>query len=540
MNYFKKIYSTLTHKEKLWLLILAILIFISGVLLFIIFIKNATTTVPAHGGILKIGMVGQPVNINSVTQSSEVDKVLNRILFTPLNNLAQKIEPLENNQIWKLRLKENIFWSNNKKITSDDIIFTISKIKEAENSSVFYNFWQNVEVERTSELEVRFKLKEKYSFFPAILQDFFIAPKHIFADMPVLNWHLSEYNLKPVSNGPYKIESINIEPRGFISNIWLSPNQYYHLERPFISKINIIFYPNKEQLIKNFNSGQINLFISDEPKDVELIKIPHNIKIFPVSAYYAIFINQAQNLALKEKPVREALSLAINKKELIYKVFKNYALETSGFLFDTDINETKYDLELANKILDEAGWQINSSGIRQKQFQKTNIELNFELTIPDIDFLKNLSEQIKDNWWKIGVKLNISPIETKNLVENKIKNRNYQLIIFGNLIYPVYDFYPFWHSAFVFWPGLNLSLYNNNEVDKILEKIRTENYTKEDIKNLATLISNDYPAIFLYSPTNILIFNNKIYGIKEELISYPNQIFKNISKWYLKTKRVFK
>lgn len=540
MNYFKKIYFALTPKEKFWLLILIILIFISVFLLLIIFIKNSTIVVPKKGGVLKIGLVGQPTNLNPVIQFSEPDKILNRLLFTPLIDLAEKVEPIENNQFWKLRLKENIFWSDNKKITSDDVMFTILKIKEAENSSMLYSFWQNVEVERVSELEVKFKLKEKYSFFPIVLEDFFIVPKHIFADIPVLNWHLSEYNLKPISNGPYKIEKINIEPRGFITDAWLSLNQYYPPEKPFISKINIIFYPNKEELIKSFNSGHIDLLISEEPKDSNLIKIPHNIKIFPMSTYYAIFINQAQNLALKEKGVRQALSLALNKKELISKVFQNYASEISSPIFNANFKDENYNLELANKILDESGWQLNFSGIREKQFQKANIKLNFELIVPEIDFLKNLSELIKKEWEKIGVKINIISIDIKDLVENNIRNRNYQMLLFGNLIYPPYDFYPFWHSAFIFWPGLNLSLYNSQEADKILEKIRTENYSEEDIKNLASLIFYDYPAIFLYSPNSVLIFNNKIYGIKEELISYPNQIFKNISGWYLKTKRVFK
>ncbi|MGB9608856.1 MAG: ABC transporter substrate-binding protein, partial [Minisyncoccia bacterium] len=329
LSFFKKIYLNLTSVEKKLLLIFSLSLLISVFLLVFNFLKNSTIEVPKSGGEIKIGVVGQPENLNPILAKSNADKNLVKLLFAPLSKLADKIEPIPDSNLWRLRLKENIFWSDGKKITSDDIIFTILKIKEAQNESDFYSFWRGIEANRISELEVQFNLGEKYSFFKEVLDNFYIAPKHIFADLPILNWHLSEYNFKPISNGFYKLDSINIEKNGFISNALLKPNEFYLEQKPY-TQLNIKFYPDKENLLKAFNTGAIDVLALDDFENLNKIKRPYNLNLFPVSNYYAVFINQSQNLALKEIEVRKAMSLSINRDKLVSDVSNNYFAPVFG------------------------------------------------------------------------------------------------------------------------------------------------------------------------------------------------------------------
>jgi peptide/nickel transport system substrate-binding protein len=543
ISFLKKIYLNLTSKEKKYLLVFTIFLLTSLFILSFIFLKKSTIEVPKTGGEIKIGIAGQPVNINPVLAKNNADKTLVTLLFTPLSNLADKIEPIEDSNLWRVRLKENIFWSDGKKITSDDIIFTILKIKEAKDDSPLYSFWKNIEVNRISELEVQFDLREKYSFFEEILNNFYFVPKHIFADLPVLNWHLSEYNLNPISNGSYKFDSISIEKNGFISGLLLKTNDYYLNQKPYIPQINIKFYPNEENLLKAFNTGGIDIFVLKDFKKISNLKRPYNLKTFLVSNYYAVFINQSQNLALKENAVRKAMSISINRDELINKIFNGYAISAFNPLpwFNENLKENT-DINLASKILDDAGWKFNDSGIREKQIKNNTIQLNFKLTVPDIDFLVQTANFLKESWSKIGIKTDIIKVDPKKIILENIENRAYELILFGNAIYPKFNLYPFWHSAFIFSPGLNLSLYSNSSTDKLLLDL----YQKPNINQNETIskilenINNDHSAIFLYGLKYLLISPKNIYGINEFLINDQEDIFINIKDWYLKTKRIFK
>jgi peptide/nickel transport system substrate-binding protein len=544
MNIIKQAYKHLTPKERKIIILFTFIALASLFSLFLIFLKNSTKEVPKNGGEIKIGFVGQPTNINPVLIQNEIDNYLVRLLFSDLNTLSSNIEPEENGKVWRVRLKENIFWSDNKKITSDDVIFTLEKIKESQNNLAFYSFWKNILIQRSSELEVKFILDKPYSFFPEILNNFFVIPKHIFADIPIQNWRLSEYNLKPISNGPYILDKINIEKNGFISFALLKTNSYYPNQKPFISRIILQFYPNSQELLKNFNLGKVDVFPENNIKNLENIKRPYNFYNFLLSSYYAIFINQTQNLALKEINVRKAMSLAINKNEIVESIFKNNYLPISNPLpwFNLEPKD-EYNPELANKILNDNGWELNSLGIREKKIGKDTIQLKFEMIVPDIESLKKTAQKIKNYWSQIGIETEINFIDPQSLALNNLKNRNYELILFGNTIYPPLDLYPFWYSGFIFWPGGNLALYNNSSADKLMEAIHKDANKKDlnqNLQNLLQIIHDDYPAIFLYSPSYFLITTKNIYGIEKFLISNQNELFKNIYQWYTKTKRVFK
>ncbi|MCS6788995.1 MAG: ABC transporter substrate-binding protein [Patescibacteria group bacterium] len=546
IDFFKKIYLNLTLKEKRLVLFFLILFLISAFVLIFIFFQKSTISVPKSGGAIRLGIIGQPANINFVLAKNQSDNILINLLFAPLSKLADKIEPVNDSNLWRLRLKENLFWSDGKKITSDDIVFTIFKIKEAQDNSLLYPFWKNIEAERLSELEVQFKLGEKYSFFSEILNNFYIVPKHIFADLPVLNWNLSEYNFHPISNGKYIVDSINISKSGFISEIILKINKYYLEQKPYINQINIKFYPNQENLFKAFNNGEIDVFPFVNLNDFSKLdfKRPFNIFSFPVLNYYGVFINQSKNLGLKDLNVRRAMFISLDRSELVNKVFNGFSNPAFNPLpwFNDFKIENNFNLDEANKILDESGWKLNDSKIREKKIKDTLIQLNFKLHVPDSEFLIKTADILAESWSKIGIKIEIIKSGPDELLEKNIMNRDYELIIFGNAIYPNFNLYPFWHSSFIFYPGLNLALYSNNKVDDLLINLYQKlNIDKNQIlNNILENIYNDYPAIFLYQPKYLMITSKNIYGIKELLINNEEDMFSDINLWYLKTKRVFK
>ena len=117
-----------------------------------------------------------------------------------------------------MRLKEGLTWQDGQQLTSDDVVFTVQSIQDPDAHSPLYQSWQGVTATRVSELEVQFTLTNPYAFFGDNLKNLYIVPKHLYADTPPGNWHLSDYNLKPVGSGPYQFLSYNKNSDGFISS----------------------------------------------------------------------------------------------------------------------------------------------------------------------------------------------------------------------------------------------------------------------------------------------------------------------------------
>jgi len=542
----KKIYFAFSRAERVAFLTALILAFSSSVSIGSILLNQKTVVVPARGGNYTEGILGQPAHINPVTASTEADKSLVKLLFADLGNLADKITVDKSGKIWNIRLKENIRWSDGEKLTSDDVIFTIQKIQDPDSGSTLSSGWQGAGASRISELELQITLGNPYSFFLQNLRGLNVIPKHLFAETPVGNWRLSRYNLQPVSSGPYSFDSYEVREDGFITAYHLKPNKLYSTGSPLISEFNLKFFPDAGQLIHAFNLGQVDGFAIGAGEASGIMR-PYETHDFSLPSYYAIFFNQGQNLALQDKNVRRALSVSTDRKGLVSDILNGNGEARFGpfspSLLSDSQNQADFSLETANGILDNGGWIISSSTTRQKTIKGAKVNLEFNLTVPQIPFLIKTAERLRSDWAKIGIKANLISMAPEEISSDMVKNRNYQAILFGNMPNPPADLFAFWHSSQRFYPGLNLSLYNNKQADGMITDIDQNSDDSKralEIQNLQNLIAGDYPAIFLYSPYYEYFSRKDLQGVQAGLINEFTDRFSNVVGWYMKTARSLK
>jgi peptide/nickel transport system substrate-binding protein len=558
-----RLFRIFSRTERLIFIAACLIFIVSAIFVTINFLRQNTNLVPVFGGEYIEGLVGQPAFINPVLANNEVDRDLTELVFSNLLDLAENYKMSENGQAWNIRLKENLFWDDGVSITSDDVIFTIKTVQDPNSHSPLLSLWQGVNAERISEREIKLTLPETYVFFENTLRELKIIPKHVFGSIPAANFRLSDYNLEPVGNGPFKFLSFQKERSGFISEYQLVRNEYYFGQKPYLEKIGLKFYPvrngasngvyqNEEELIKNFNLGVIDGFGGLNQENLSKININHQVFELRMPRYYAIFFNPYGQEILKDKNVRLALNYATNKKELIEKVFDNKAVLVNGPLvlgmqgYDPKIyRQEDFSLEKVNQILEVSGWQLNPEGVREKKNGKELKCLEFNLVVPEIPFLVETAKLVSEDWSKIGVKLNLVVRPSQEVSDEIIKTRNYEMILFGNIFgngdSP--DLSSFWHSSERFYPGLNLALYENKTADSLIQSIRkTLNNTKRqaDLSSFQSLIIQDLPAIFLYSPHYLYVTKNWLKSFDEKFVSSASNRFKNVEKWYIKTARVFR
>lgn len=545
----KKIFQAWTPRERFIFGVAAGSLLLSSAVLAVGAIQNTTILVPTRGGKYIEGIVGQPTGINPILAESDADKVLVRLLFANLPTLAEKIESQEEGRVWKVRLKEDLRWSDGSQLTADDVVFTVEQIQKPETRSPLAAAWQGTTATRLSELEVQFNLVAPYPLFSHHLEELYILPKHLFADIPPTNWRLSKFNFQPASSGPYLYYRHTAAPNGFIQSYLLTANPNYVGGEPLIPKLEIRFFSKSEDLLRAFNAGEISGFGGLNHEATVNVSRPHRSFSFRLPAYYAVFWNSSQNLALKDKAVRRALSEIVNREELIQKIFRREALAINS---PAEISLRRMTIPPPDKKqpaeiladLKKDGWQIGEDGVLEKGLKNGKIRLEFSLTVPaDVPFLTATAEGLKSDWEKIGARVAIYLLPTEEILEGAIRNRDYQTLLFGNILNPPVDLYPFWHSSERFYPGLNFSLYQNSAADKIMETIRLEN-NPENIENklleLNTLIQNDSPAVFLYSPYYEMIVIKDLGGLDAGLLIDPADRFRNVNHWYLKTTRTLK
>jgi peptide/nickel transport system substrate-binding protein len=546
---------------------LILIVLISGGLLLINYCLSHSYLEPKIGGRYEEGLLGQPRYINPVlAQTNDADRDLVQLIYSSLfkydgqgnliSDLAENYTIEDDGLTYYISLRKNVLWHDGEPLTVNDVIFTIKTVQDAEYKSPLRNNWQNVEIEKIDNFSLRFKIKSVYAPFLHNLT-IGILPKHIWSGIPAANFPLAEYNIKPIGSGPYQFKKFSKSQSGKIESLELVRHENFYLaaeenepQGPFIETIIFKFYNNQDKLIEAYRKRQIDGLVSIST--TKLSELKNNLNVYQINLpiYYAIFFNQTKSKPLTDKTVRLALAHATNKEEIVEKV-----LEGKGIVVDSPLlsgwlgytSETKiYDfaLEHANNILEEAGWlDQDNDGIREKEIKDEETKLEITLMATDWPEIKQTAELIKEQWEKIGAQINLEIIDSVTLQRDYLRPRQYETLLFGEVLGADPDPFAFWHSTHRKDPGLNLALYQNKEVDKLLEEARQtldqESRVAKYIE-FQKLLVEDAPVVFLFSPAYLYPVHEKVKGILIEKLPTHSQRFSQVENWYIKTNRVWK
>ena len=546
----------LSKKERYIVAVLLLVILASVIAIPFTAYFNFTKEAPDYGGKFIEGVVNEPRHINPLlSQANDTDRDLVSLVYSGLleyngegkivPDLAQSYEISSDGLNYTIYLKDNAFWHDGKKVVADDVIFTIQTAQNSDYGSPQRINWQGVQVEKVNELAVMFKLQAKYAQFLNNLT-VKILPKHIWQDIKPINFALSEFNLKPVGSGPYKFDRLKKDKDGRIQSYQLLANKNFYGGRSFIGEIEIKFYNSEDEMIDAYNRSEIDGLSFISPDNLKRVKFKQrlNIRELKLPRYFAVFFNQNKSAVLSDKNVRLALSHATNKDSLLQAVLNGRGVTVQSPMMDgvLDIPNTvkkyEYDLELAKTILETSGWKPDEGNILTKNNQKLQIKITTS-TWPE---LTEVAKIIEEQWEALGAEIIIEVLPTQEL-QQAIKDRNYEALLFGAVLNIDPDPFSLWHSSQKKDPGLNLSLYDNKAADTLLEDARQTLNPLERAKkydDFQKLVIEDIPAVFLYNPLYIHGQTKKIKGSNGKLISLPSDRFANIEGWYINTKRVWK
>ena len=211
-------------------------------------------------------------------------------------------------------------------------------------------------------------------------------------------------------------------------------NENYWGEQPKIKKITVKVIPDNQTRILALEKGEIDMIFGKNMIDADAINQYTGNDKFTVSlsdptSTRQIVLNTTRDV-LADKEVRQALQHATNKQAISDGIF--YGLEQpADTLFaktvlycDIDLEPYAYDVELAQSMLDEAGWVVGTDKIREKDGQKLNIDLLYN---SDSVTEKAIAEYLQSEYQKIGISLNIHGEEEQSYRDN-MKAGNFDMV----------------------------------------------------------------------------------------------------------------
>ncbi|NCT54747.1 ABC transporter substrate-binding protein [Candidatus Falkowbacteria bacterium] len=492
---------------------------------------------PKSGGTYTEALVGYPKNINPLYSAGrEVDNDISSLVYSSLfrynkdgvleDDLVEFFEIKEDGKEYLIKIKDNVKWHDGSDLSADDVVFTFNLIQDESYRAPLRQAFIGVSVEKVDELFVKFILPEAHAPFTSLLT-FGILPKSLWENSNPDSIILSELNLKPVGSGPFKFESISKTKSGEVREYSLEANQDYYGGQPYLKAVKFIFYPDRQEAIKALNDKQI-LGLNNLPfsqRNSLLAKNSLYIRDLAQPQVISLFFNESKNESLKDKNLRLALAQGINKDELVSEIFSNaYRRVDSPFLeeslaYNSELEAISYLPDLAREFLKEKS-------------------LKLELTTVDTGSNLVVAEKVKSYWQELGVEIEIKAVSGEQIIEI-IKKRDFQVLLYGQVIGGDPDIYAFWHSSQID-SGLNLAGYNNETVDRLLVEARTINNLEERMgkyKEIQKELLNDVPVIFLYSPAYTYVQAKDLRGFSGQVLIEAGNRFNDIENWYLKTKK---
>ena len=378
---------------------------------------------PKPSGQVIIGLSQEPTVFLPLFPHIEVDDGIYMSLFSPLwavdpkgnflPRLAVEIPSVENGGVsadglnWRIKLRGDATWHDGKPFTADDVKFTLDLLRDPNfpaGSRAGHERLRDITV--VSPTEITWKMDTPFSPYTSILAWTWIVPKHLLEGQSDL--HGSPFLRAPVGTGPFKWGD-----RVPGDHITLVANEAYFGEGPFVERVVYKYVPDLTVLYTQFRTGDID-YISlqgisaDHYKEAQALQ-SRVIVATPTSSIENFYFNLGLP-QFKDKAVREALYMSLDKKSIIDELYYGVPRPTESYLppsswaFNADLPKQVYDPEKAKALLDSAGWKPGAGGIREKD----GVKLQFTNSTTAGNHLREQAQQLlQQGWQDLGIGMTI-------------------------------------------------------------------------------------------------------------------------------------
>ena len=533
-----------------------------------------TRFVPAPGGTYVEGVVGQPQYLNPLLCSfNEADRDVCSLVFNGLVKFDTRGEPQPDlaqswtfstdeanyGLIYTFNLRNDVVWQDGQPFTADDVILTINLLKDPAfpGRPDIAALWRSVEAVKVNNYTVQITLQEPFApFFDYCAVG--MLPAHVLSGVDVGQLLTHPFNRQPIGTGAFRVAEFTNEP-GQPPRVVLETNSSYFGRQPYIDKLEFKYYATSADAFAAYRAGEIQGIAPIKPADFDLVRSTPSLNLFtaPLSGLTLVFLNTDAPDApfFKEKEVRRALLLALDREELVDRALDGQAVVADGpFLPDSwarpgDTPHVTQDLVQARRLLAQAGWATSGVTISEdtpladrERFDppriKNGVPLSFTLLVSSEQ--SEVARFVAAQWRVIGVSARVQPVQV-GLASNYLQARQYQAAV-ANIVLdtPDPDPYPFWHETRAA-AGQNYSQFRDRDMSEVLEAARRvvePGRRAELYARFAQMFDEYLPSIPLYYPVYSYAVSERIRGVQLGPLLTPADRFQTLADWFVIERRV--
>ncbi len=485
------------------------------------------------GGTFTIQLDSQPQSLNPMRTPDGYGQQVEGYCFDSLlqhniqtydyePSLAEKWEVSKDGKSYTFYLRKHAKFTNGEPITAADVKFSFDAFNNPSLADAVEKvYFENIDhVDVLGPYKVRFVVKKKYFLNLDVISGMAILPKTAYGNP---SNHMAH---EIVGSGPYKLERYEIGKQIVLvrNDDWWGfktpQNSGYYKFKKIVFKI----ITDENAKLEAFKRGDLDfLGLSPEQFVKKTDGAPWGQTIFKRQVKNSAPQGQAfigfnlKNPLFKDRQVRRALSLLFNRPLLIQKFFYDKYEVARGPWYskspdaDPKAKPYAYNPKLARELLKKAGWaDTNHDGVLDKMVDGHRVDFRFTILNaggPWARYLTIYQQDLK----KAGIDVAIK-VEDWNSFETSMDERKFEAVAlaWGGVVYN--DPKQIWSSSSNSKTGSNFISYSNPEVDRLIDQARVELNTKKRLPlmhKIFSLIRNDYPYIFLWSPNYSLYAYDK-------------------------------
>jgi peptide/nickel transport system substrate-binding protein len=483
------------------------------------------------GNVLRIGWGQDPQTLNPFIGLDEEDYTIWAINWdlpinfnpedlTPTPGVVEEWEVSEDRKTVTYHLDPDRRWSDGKPITSTDVKYSLETL--GEEGDLFAGYTSNVTSIKTPDDEtVVIETKQPDARMIGGLF-IYVLPEHIWGKEPLEKLSGSyQPELPMVGSGPYIVTEFE---RGRI--IRMERNPEFDGPEPAFDEVQFVKYGTEDAAERALQLGEVDIIAEVQPSTFERLGNEPNIDTLRGGSpsYTELAFNlcsekdcpdAAFNPAVQDRTIRQAVAHVVDRERIneisaLGTSFPGHGILPDFYRSFYEVPEQDYappDVELANQILDDAGWELNDDGVRTKG----DMEASFDLYVrsesqSDIQASRLIAEATEE----IGIEFNVQVVSVDKLTELTVRK------VDGKPA-PEFDTFVWGWGGDPYDPSFLLSLlttdeigvssdafYSNPEYDRLFEQQLKQFDTearKETIQEMVAITQEDLPYLVLtYDP----------------------------------------
>jgi len=396
--------------------------------------RGANTAPVKEGGILRIGYTDPPDGISPFVGSNQVAYIIFQEMYPALvqydanynlvGDWASSWTVSPDNKVYTFKLKPGK-WSDGVPLTAKDAAWTgntVIKYSSGATALVAPYIKNATSFKALDDLTLEITYAKPTATALSNLQPFYILPQHIYEQHLGTNGKgLRTWDMKSegalVGGGPFSIKQYNEK-----GTTLLVRNPGYYGPRPHLDAIGITVYQNADAMVSAFKANEIDAMdkvpttVANQLKAEPGVQIKFGLVPDVVNIGFNSNPKKTKHRELLDWRIKNAMAHAVDRQRIIDTVYNGYAKPAGSILtpiagdfLNPAVTPETYDLALANKILDDAGYPKGADGIR---VTPSGDRMSYEVLLPsDIPGQDRKFGIVQEDWQKIGIEAIAKPMD---------------------------------------------------------------------------------------------------------------------------------